>query len=267
MEDILRKITDRTALDLQDRRRQSPISALQDAEFYQRQPLSLIKALREGSGIIAEHKRRSPSKGDLNHPESLAEVVTGYKKAGASAISCLTDEPFFGGTLDDLKNVRAMVNMPVLRKDFIVNTYQIDEAKAYGADAILLIAACLTSEQMSDFAELAIALGLSILFEVHNRAELDNVLSVTTQLPTDSFCIGVNNRNLKLFKTDVDISRQLIKHFPSDVLAVSESGLNDPTTVKELKELGFQGFLIGEHFMKSDDAGAACAEFIKKAEL
>jgi indole-3-glycerol phosphate synthase len=197
----------------------------------------------------------------------LQEVVSGYEKAGASAISCLTDGPFFGGTLQDLLTTRDTVNIPILRKDFMIDLYQVHEAKAHGADAILLIAACLNHEAMATLASEAVNLGLEILFEVHNLDELTTVKNVTKSLKTTSFAIGVNNRDLKRFKTSISNSINLLPHFPEAVLAISESGLNDPETVMKLKENGYTGFLIGEHFMKTSDPGQACAQFIKAANL
>lgn len=267
MEDILQKITTRTAKDLVHRKAAIPLAALREMPHYTRKTISFTQSICTGSGIIAEHKRQSPSKGSFNCTASLQDVVSGYQQAGASAISCLTDEPFFGGNLQDLLTTRATVNIPVLRKDFMIDLYQVHEAKAYGADAILLIAACLNHETMSALAHEAINLGLEILFEVHNLDELTTVKNVTKSLNPASHAIGVNNRDLKRFKTTVDISINLLPHFPEGVLAISESGLNDPETVIKLKETGYTGFLIGEHFMKTSDPGQACAQFIKAANL
>lgn len=263
MEDILKKITTQTAKDLKARKEKTPLSELRAMPFYSRKPLSIHASLKNGSGIIAEHKRQSPSKGSFNCPSSLTEVVAGYEKAGASAISCLTDEPFFGGTLEDLKNARVSVNIPILRKDFMIDIYQIHEARAYGADAILLIAACLDNEQLTTMSLEAMNLGLEILFEVHDLEELNRIKDVTAQFDTEKFVIGVNNRDLKQFKTDIQNSKDLLPHFPEGVLAISESGISNPETVKELNSLGFQGFLIGENFMKTDQPGTSCKQFIK----
>ncbi|MEP0459366.1 indole-3-glycerol phosphate synthase TrpC [Nonlabens sp.] len=263
MEDILKKITNQTALDLKRRKDKTSLSQLREMPFYSRKTLSLYNGLKNGSGIIAEHKRQSPSKGSFNCPASLQEVVKGYEAAGASAISCLTDEPFFGGTLQDLLEARSQVNIPILRKDFMIDLYQIHEAKAFGADAILLIAACLNNEELKTMSLEAINLGLEILFEVHDLEELNRIKEVTTSLNTTKFVIGVNNRDLKRFKTDIQNSKDLLPHFPKDVLAISESGISDPEIVKELKNLGFQGFLIGENFMKTELPGASCDQFIK----
>lgn len=263
MEDILKKITNQTAQDLKARKAQTPLSDLRSMEAYSRKPVSLHASLKNGSGIIAEHKRQSPSKGSFHCPASLQEVVKGYEKAGASAISCLTDEPFFDGSLDDLVEARSQVNIPILRKDFMIDLYQIHEAKAYGADAILLIAACLNNEELKTMSLEAINLGLEILFEVHDLEELNRIKEISASLNTSKFVIGVNNRDLKRFKTDIQNSKDLLPHFPENVLAISESGISDPDIVKELKTLGFEGFLIGENFMKTDLPGASCEQFIK----
>ena len=263
MEDILKKITNQTALDLKTRKKATSLSDLREMPHYSRETLSLNDSLKIGSGIIAEHKRQSPSKGSFQCPASLTEVVTGYEKAGASAISCLTDLPFFGGTLDDLIEARNAINIPILRKDFMIDLYQIHEARAYGADAILLIAACLNNEALKTMSLEAMNLGLEILFEVHDLEELNRIKEVTTSFNTSKFVIGVNNRDLKKFKTDIQNSKDLLPHFPKDVLAISESGISDPEIVKELKNLGFEGFLIGENFMKTDLPGASCEQFIK----
>ncbi|ARN78068.1 indole-3-glycerol phosphate synthase [Nonlabens spongiae] len=266
MNDILKKITQQTLKDLSVRKRNMTLSDLRSMPGYGRKTFSLYESLKNGSGIIAEHKRQSPSKGSFKCPADLEKVVKGYEKAGASAISCLTDEPFFGGSLKDLQSARNYVKIPLLRKDFMVDLYQVHEARAYGADAILLIAACLDDEQMKTLAIEALNLNLEILFEVHNKEELDRVMQLTQSFNPTKFVIGVNNRDLKKFETSIEISKSLIAHFPKDVLAISESGISDPEVVKELKQISFQGFLIGELFMKTDDPGSALKSFIKSVE-
>lgn len=263
MEDILKKITNQTAKDLKARKEHISLSDLRAMQHYNRKTISLHHSLKNGSGIIAEHKRQSPSKGSFKCPASLEEVVTGYEKAGASAISCLTDDPFFGGTLRDLEEARSLVNIPILRKDFIIDLYQIHEARAYGADAILLIASCLNNEELKTMSLEAMNLGLEILFEIHDLKELERIKVVTATLSNSKFVIGVNNRDLKRFKTDINNSKNLLPHFPEGVLAISESGISNPEVVKELKKIGFQGFLIGENFMKTNDPGHSCEEFVK----
>jgi indole-3-glycerol phosphate synthase len=264
MEDILQKITTQTRADLKQSITRMPLSALKNMPLYSRAIISLHDSLQSGSGIIAEHKRQSPSKGSFECPKSLVEVVKGYEKAGASAISCLTDELFFGGTLDDLVKAREELHIPILRKDFMVDIYQIHEAKAYGADAILLIAACLNDEELQTMSMEAFHLNLEILFEVHDLKELERVKKVTQPFNSSKYVIGVNNRDLKRFKTDIQNSKYLLPYFPEGVLAISESGISNPEIVKELRTLGYQGFLIGENFMKTDNPGASCAAFIEK---
>ncbi len=267
MEDILKKITDRTSADLKVRKEHISLSELRAMPGYSRETISFHDAIKNGSGIIAEHKRQSPSKGSFECPASLEQVVKGYELAGVSAISCLTDEPFFGGTLQDLLDARSYINIPILRKDFMVDLYQIHEAKAYGADAVLLIAACLNDEELKTMAVEALNLDLEILFEVHDLEELNRVKNVTELLDSSKYVIGVNNRDLKRFKTDIQISKELLLHFPEGVLAISESGISDPATVKELQKTGYTGFLIGENFMKTNDPGASCAAFIKAIQV
>jgi len=264
MENILERILENTRAKLTERKALMPVENLMSYGFAGEPTRDLVKSLRTGSGIIAEHKRKSPSKGTINAEVELAEVVTGYQKAGASAISVLTDQQFFGGSLADLRQARKLVDIPLLRKDFIVDQYQIYEARAYGADAILLIAAALSIDLMEHLANKALGLDLQILFEVHNREELNRVCRVLNQLDTTKIAIGINNRNLKEFKTDIAISRELYSRIPDNILAVSESGISDAAIVSELKKLGFQGFLIGEHFMKQQDPADACRKFISK---
>jgi indole-3-glycerol phosphate synthase len=266
MENILNKITIQTAQQLLARKRNTPLSNLLEMPYYSRETISLYQSIKNGSGIIAEHKRQSPSKGSFGCPATLKEVIKGYENAGASAISCLTDHPFFGGTLEDLMETRQQIKIPVLRKDFIIDTYQVHESKAYGADAILLIAACLTNEELKTMSLEALNIGLEILFEVHDLVELHRVKEVTASFDILKYIIGVNNRDLKRFQTDIQNSMDLLPHFPQGVLAISESGISNPEVVKELKSLGFQGFLIGEHFMKTENPGTSCEQFIKSIQ-
>lgn len=210
----------------------------------------------EKSGIIAEHKRKSPSKGVINANVKLEDVVKGYEQAGASAISVLTDENYFGGTLNDLKIASSLITIPVLRKDFIVDEYQIHEAKAYGAAVILLIAASLTTEEVERFAKLAHKLGMEVLFEIHNEKELSKISPYVD-------VVGVNNRDLKTFNVDTNRSVQLLTKIPTNFVRISESGISNPETVKELKKEGFQGFLMGENFMKENNPAKACSNFIR----
>lgn len=262
MEDILKKIIVQTRADLKQRKLKTTLADLKKTPHYSRKTVSVHDSIKNGSGIIAEHKRRSPSKGSFKCDATLEQVVKGYESAGASAISCLTDEPFFGGTLQDLEQARMHVDIPILRKDFMVDSYQIHEARAYGADAILLIATCLNDEELKTLSTEAFNLDLEILYEVHDLEELDRIKKITLEFDSSRYVIGVNNRDLKRFKTDIQNSKELLPHFPKGVLAISESGISDPEIVKELRSLGYQGFLIGENFMKTKDPGASCRDFI-----
>ena len=208
-------------------------------------------------GIIAEFKRRSPSKGWIHQEADPALVTPAYQAAGASALSILTDEPFFGGRLKDLQRARPTVDLPILRKDFIISTYQLYQAKVAGADAVLLIAAALDKDECHRLAEEAHRLQLEVLLELHSEDELDYV--------NDSIdMVGVNNRHLGTFHTDVETSFRLAERLPQDKLLVSESGLSQPATVRRLREAGFRGFLIGEAFMKTAEPGKALADFIRQ---
>lgn len=236
-----------------------PVSQLESSVFFDKKTISLrTNLLKSASGIIAEHKRRSPSKSEINYSFTVEEVVKGYENAGACGISVLTDGKYFGGSLDDLLLARASVNIPLLRKEFIVDAYQILEAKAYGADLILLIAAVLTKAEIKSLSEFAKNLGLEVLLEVHNLEELEKSIMPTLDM------IGVNNRNLKTFEVSLDFSKQLADKIPSDFVKISESGINSIEAINELKPYGYKGFLIGEHFMKTDNAGNAAQEFILK---
>lgn len=236
----------------------SPLKALEQSELFLRKPYSLTAALRsEGaSGIIAEFKRKSPSKGSLNPLASPIPVSSGYIEAGVSALSILTDQKFFGGENDDVRSIRAISSIPILRKDFIIDQYQVAEAKAIGADVILLIAAVLDPAEAKSLARFAHSLGLEVLLEVHDREELERMLDVEPDL------IGVNNRNLKTFEVNVDTSRKLAAFIPDSVTKISESGISDVATIHDLREYGFQGFLMGERFMKATDPGEAAEVFI-----
>lgn len=236
-----------------------PAAQLEASVFFSKETLSLKAKLQNStSGIIAEHKRRSPSKSVINHDFTVEEVVKGYEEAGACGISVLTDGKYFGGSLDDLLLARAAVNIPLLRKEFIVDEYQILEAKAFGADLILLIAAVLTREEIQSLSQFAKKLGLEVLLEVHNREELEKSIMPSLDL------IGVNNRNLKTFEVSLDFSKELANLIPNDFVKISESGISSIEAITELKPYGYKGFLIGENFMKTDNAGKAATEFIMK---
>lgn len=231
----------------------------------ERAPRSMRASLAaSSSGIIAEFKRKSPSKGWLHPQAAVADIVPFYEKNGAAACSILTDSPFFSGSIGDLCKARSLVNLPLLRKDFIIDEYQVYQARVMGADAVLLIAACLAPQQCLELAELAHTLSMEVLLEIHNEAELAYVNSHIDML-------GVNNRNLGTFHTDVENSFRLAEKIDEVTrnrhlapLRVSESGISDPHTVTELRQAGFRGFLIGETFMKTGHPGDSLATFIKK---
>jgi indole-3-glycerol phosphate synthase len=237
-----------------------PVAMLEQSIYFKREPYSLKTFLLDPSktGIIAEFKRSSPSKGLINGTASVATVTSGYAAAGASALSVLTDKDFFGGNAEDIALARAANEIPILRKDFIIDPYQIIEAKSMGADIILLIAAILSPAQITEFASQAKALGLSVLLEVHSLEELQR--SITSNLDA----IGVNNRNLADFTVNLQNSFDLVNEIPEGVMKISESAISDPSTINDLKKAGFNGFLIGENFMKTDDPAAAMERFVSK---
>ena len=237
------------------------IKKLVESPNFGREVFSLKKSLLEvgSTGIIAEFKRQSPSKGIINDTATIADVTNGYLDANVAAQSILTDTSFFGGSMADLMEARVINQQkPILRKDFIVDGFQIVEAKAIGADVILLIAACLTSEELKNYGNLATDLGLEVLYEVHTQEDLDKINDL------DNKIIGINNRNLNTFEVDLENSIKLSNQIPNSSLKISESGISDPKIIMGLKEYGFQGFLIGETFMKSENPGEACLEFISQ---
>lgn len=232
------------------------VQQLREQAGYNRPRLSLQQSLLDATktGIIAEFKRRSPSKGIINATATVKEVTNAYTQFGASGLSVLTDEQFFGGTTTDLLAARCN-NIPILRKDFIVDSYQLEEAKAMGADVILLIAACLSVHEVEELAAYAKALGLEVLLEIHNEAELEHIGTAIDM-------VGVNNRDLKTFTVDIERSIALAKQIPNDKIKIAESGIDSMATVHLLRQQGFQGFLIGEQFMKQGNPGKAFREFV-----
>lgn len=218
--------------------------------------ISMKQALLDSpTGIIAEFKRRSPSKGEIHPMAQVREIVPSYEEAGAAACSVLTDTAFFGGALMDLAVARGVSALPLLRKDFIISRRQIAEARACGADAVLLIAAVLGKDEIADFTDYAHSLDLEVLFEVHNAAELEKYYSGVDM-------VGVNNRDLTTFATDPMLSMKVAEMLPEDVVKVAESGLTSMKEVARLREAGFRGFLIGETFMKSPNPGETLKNFI-----
>lgn len=233
------------------------VPQLEGSVLMERTSVSLATVLRKsGGGIIAEHKRRSPSKSVINQNLNVQDVATGYADAGVCGMSVLTDGKYFGGSLDDLMLARAAVNIPLLRKEFIIDEYQIVEAKAYGADVILLIAAILSKEEIKKYSELAKSLGLDVLLEVHNEEELHKSIMPSLDM------LGVNNRNLKTFEVSLETSKSLSTQIPDDFVKVSESGISSVEAIQDLMAYGYQGFLIGENFMKTGDPGTSAKLFI-----
>ena len=235
-----------------------PVDQLEKSVLFGRKTVSLADALRQSrSGIIAEHKRRSPSKSVINQSLNVQDVAQGYEHAGVCGMSVLTDAKYFGGSLDDLLLARAAVKMPLLRKEFIIDEYQILEARAHGADVILLIAAILDKADIKRFSELAKSLNLDVLLEVHNEKELHKSIMGSLDM------LGVNNRNLKTFEVSLETSKSLSKLIPDEFVKVSESGIGSIEAIKDLTPYGYQGFLIGENFMRTDNPGEAAKAFIK----
>lgn len=242
-------------------RRQAAVSErdLTQKLLFSRQSISARAAIRAAgsTGIIAEFKRKSPSKGVINNTSTVTAATQGYVWAGAACLSVLTDEPFFGGTPVDLLDARAAnPETPILRKDFVIDAYQLIEAKAWGADLILLIASCLSPTEIIDLSQQAHDLGMEVLLEVHDEAELDRSLCDTVDL------VGVNNRNLNTFITSTETSLRLIERIPPQFVRITESGLHDAITMKRLHDAGYDGFLIGEAFMKTHAPGDALAALV-----
>ncbi|MDR0994981.1 MAG: indole-3-glycerol phosphate synthase TrpC [Tannerella sp.] len=263
MQDILQEIVANKRHEVEARKAICPLETLkaQVEDVIMRPTRSMRKALSDSpSGIIAEFKRRSPSKGWL-HPEALiCEILPAYETGGAAACSVLTDADFFGGSPEDLRQARACCTLPLLRKDFIIDTYQLYEARLWGADAVLLIAAAIDRETCASLAKQAHGLGLEVLMEVHSKEELGH-------LSPEVDMLGVNNRHLGTFHTDVEASFRLAGSLDTGSLSplrVSESGISRPESVRQLRQAGFQGFLIGETFMKTADPGETLSRFIKE---
>ena len=263
MNDILEEIVAHKRKELKELKGILPLHDLAEKveeclENDKRHTLSMRQSLAESdSGIIAEFKRRSPSKGWIKEDGEPTVIPPSYAENGAAALSILTDEKFFGGKLKFIQQARPLVpHTPILRKDFIIDEYQLLQARQIGADAVLLIAACLSKQECKELARKAHALGLETLLEVHSEPELEYV-------GDNIDMVGVNNRNLGTFHTDVQNSYRLANLLPKDYLLVSESGISNPLTVRELRQAGFRGFLIGETFMKTPNPGLALKEFIE----
>ena len=255
---ILDKIIANKRKEIEQAKQFCSIAQLERTKYFSRDTISLKQSLKNSTkpGIIAEFKRKSPSKGIINDYVKVKEVTKGYCEAGAAGLSVLTDEMFFGGKAEDLHQAR-INNIPILRKDFMVDEYQIFEAKAWGADVILLIAEALTKEEVLTLAKLAKSINLDVLMEIHSE---DQLAKMNPYLDI----VGVNNRNLKTFEVSIQTSIDLFTKIPDDFVKISESGISSVENIKTLYEIGFKGFLIGENFMKTEVPGIACKSFINK---
>jgi indole-3-glycerol phosphate synthase len=262
---ILETIIAQKRIEIDRRKTEHSIADLERGPFYKSETYSLKQALTDETktGIIAEFKRKSPSKGIINDKASVEEVSQGYATNGASGISILTDEEFFGGALADLQKAAIINKVPLLRKDFMIDEYQLHESKAFGASVILLIAACLSAAEVKSLATTAKNLGLEVLLEVHNEQELEHICDEVD-------LVGVNNRDLKTFKVSLEQSAQLSELIPTDKIKISESGIHTVEDILYLESFGYKGFLIGENFMKQENPGEAFkifAEKLKAAKL
>jgi len=256
---ILDKIVARKKEEIAEAKTQFSVRELEQSNFFNRATFSVSQRVLQAnsSGIIAEFKRQSPSKGIINDTANVTDVVKGYENAGVSASSVLTDTDFFGGSKNDLIQARNEVNIPLLRKDFMIDEYQFLEAKNWGADIVLLIAAILTPQQVKTFTDVAQNLGLEVLLELHDESELNHVYHKVN-------LVGINNRNLKTFEVDIEQSIRMAEKLGKDFIKVAESGISNIDTLKHFKANGFNAFLIGENFMKTQNPALACKEFIEQ---
>lgn len=256
---ILEQIVESKKKSLKEKKDWYGIKKLEASPFFERECESLSKRLNKGNttGIIAEFKRKSPSKGMINNKDKIEDVVSAYEENGAAGISVLTDEEYFGGSNEDLIKAREIVDIPLLRKDFIVDEYQVVETKSIGADVMLLIAACLSAAEVRRLSAIAKNLGLEVLLELHDETELDHICD-------DTELIGINNRNLKTFEVDIDRSLRMAEKISNDKIRIAESGINSVENIMLFKLNGFKGFLIGENFMKEQNPGQAFHEFVNK---
>ncbi len=262
MSTILDEIIASKYVEVSTKKELYPEKLLERSLFFSAPTVSLSSYLTRDDkvGIIAEIKRRSPSKGVINQHISVEALSVGYMQAGASALSVLTDEKYFGGSLEDLKKARSFNYCPILRKDFIIDEYQIVEARSAGADAILLIAAALSAERSAELAKFARSLDLEVLLEVHSAVEVASHCNDYVAM------IGVNNRNLHTFEVNTSLAEELIRELPSSICAVAESGISDAETLLRLKKAGYRGFLIGEAFMRHARPELACQRLVREVE-
>jgi indole-3-glycerol phosphate synthase len=259
---VLDKILERSRAQVAERRALRPMERVQAvmAEAPARRPFGPALSRSGRVNVIAEYKRRSPSRGVIREDLSPQTVAHAYAAAGAAALSVLTDQEFFGGQLDHLTAARAAVDVPVIRKDFIVDAYQIWEARAAGADAVLLIVAALSDAELVALLAEAAAARVEVLVEVHDAAELDRALAAGATI------VGVNNRNLKTMDVRLDTAVELAPRFPAGVIKVAESGIKTGADIQRLRAAGFDAFLIGEHLMSSPDPGAALGALLREAQ-
>ena len=257
--DILSRIIKKKKVEIEDLKNSVSIADLEKSNLFNTKTKSLSDNIKQKEiGIIAEHKRKSPSKSNINHQNSSKSIINGYDDGGAAGISFLTEKNFFDGSSYEFTEARRLTNLPMLRKDFIIDEYQVIESKSIGADAILLIAACLNSSEIINLSKLAKSFDLEVLIEIHDLEELNKSCIDSIDI------IGVNNRNLKTFNINIETSLNLVDKIPSIFTKISESGLNNSYEIKKLKNSGFDGFLIGERFMKSSNPGKELSNFISK---
>ncbi|MEW8210903.1 MAG: indole-3-glycerol phosphate synthase TrpC [Candidatus Thiodiazotropha taylori] len=257
--DILKKIVARKQQEIADRLEKRSLQALQERLSESSAPRGFADAIAQRiaageAGVIAEIKRASPSKGVLREDFQPAEIALSYQQGGAACLSVLTDIDFFQGSDDYLRQARAACSLPVIRKDFIIDPYQVYEARVIEADCILLIAACLDDAQLHSLNDLAHELGMDVLIEVHDEAELQRTLALENRL------IGINNRNLRSFEVTLDTTLGLLDQIPEDRIVVTESGILDQQDVKRMRNHQVNAFLVGEAFMRADDPGARLRE-------
>ena len=258
---ILDKIVEDKKIEINKLLSNSSISKLENSHLFSRKCISLKESIKNNnSGIICEFKRRSPSNQNINYISSLSDVVSGYEEAGAAGLSILTNKKYFDGDTQDIIDIRDISNLPILRKEFIISEYQVIEAKSIGSDAILLIASILSEEEIIGYSSLAKSIGLEVLLEIHSEDELYKISG------EDIDIVGVNNRNLDTLEIDLNNSIELYGKIPSKFVKISESGISEVESILKLKEVGYNGFLIGEKFMKTNNPMESAYDFIKKIE-
>ena len=256
---ILDKIIFEKKIEIENKKRSLSIETFNKSPMFKCEKKSLSKSLRKNKfGIIGEYKRKSPSNPNINLKSDVEKIAKGYEKAGCAGISVLTNEKFFGGSVNDLSIVRSSCNLPILRKEFIVDIFQIYESKAIGSDAILLIASCLKKDELKSFSKIANDLDLEVLLEIHTAEELDKIPAKNVSI------IGVNNRNLNDFSVSIENSIKISNYIPKNICKISESGISNISSIKKLQNIGYNGFLIGEHFMKSLNPELTAHKFIKR---